>query len=565
MRLWRKKSNSFLSPDEIFLDTSDIPGFERERFEGVIEQPLSRGSFYMVAVIGFLIGSLLLGRTAWLSVARGEELAGRAERNYIRKTYADAPRGTIFDKNGTAIVFNESYLASSTLVEYRRTVKHPFAFSHLVGYLGQPSESDVSSGIATYGMREVGKTGIERFYNDSLRGIPGERDEELDATGQTVARGPLKEPVEGKALTLTIDAPLQEALYERLAGTMEERGFKGGAGIVFSVKDGSILALVSVPSFNLEAFGRGLTHEEARDVFQNSRTPLFNRAVAGTFAPGSIMKPFIAIAALEEGVIDEFRNIYSSGQLELPNPFGGPPSIFRDWKAHGYVDMREAIAVSSDVYFYTIGGGFGDIKGLGVYRIKSWLQKFGFDTVTGIDLGGEDHGFLPDPEWKEKTHTQNPIWRVGDTYNTSIGQGDVTIAPLSMMRGLMYIANGGRAATPHIIKGAEPHFTTIDGISLAHYNVVREGMRKAGEVGGTAQAISWLPFPVAAKTGTAEIGKKDRVNSWIINYAPYDDPQIGMVILLESGARSNLVGSPYVASEVYRWILDNGGIERLVH
>ncbi len=268
----------------------------------------------------------------------------------------------------------------------------------------------------------------------------------------------------------------------------------------------------------------------------------------------------MAIAALEEGIIDPEKSIYSSGSLVLPNPFDtSKPSIFLDWKAHGYVNMRQAIAVSSDVYFYTIGGGFEDIRGLGIRKLKEWFHKFGFDTPTGIDVPGEETGFLPDPEWKAKTRP----WRIGDTYHISIGQGDLLLNPMGVVRALGFLATRGNWITPHLLQGASPK-TPLEPLYVSEqsFTVVAEGMRRAAEAGGTAQALSWLPFPVAAKTGTAELGKKDRVNSWFIGYAPYDQPEMGMVIFLESGPRANLVGSPYVASETFEWILNNGGLAR---
>ncbi|MEK7650227.1 MAG: penicillin-binding transpeptidase domain-containing protein [Patescibacteria group bacterium] len=570
MRWLKKKirSHDRLTPDEVFLDAHEIPGFSRERLEGLIEKPIGKGAFFSFGALLGLFGLLLVGRTFWLQVVRGEELTGRSENNYIETEYIDPPRGVIYDRTGEIIATNEAYTDEKGEIRYRRAMRHPYAFSHLVGYVGIPSQAEKDAGRDAIGVSAIGKTGLESRYDTKLRGIAGRRDQELDAAGAIISRGLIVQPEEGENIKTTINAPLQEALWEVLDRTMHERGFRGGGGLIFSVKDGSVAALVSVPSYDANAFARGLTQEEASALFSDKQSPLFNRVLSGTYAPGSIIKPFVALAALEEGVIDEHKSIYSSGVLELPNPFNpSQPSRFLDWKAHGYVDLRRAIAVSSDVYFYTIGGGNGDVKGLGIARIKSWLEKFGFGKMTGIDLDGEKVGFLPDPESKKTLHPENPIWRIGDTYHASIGQGDVLMNPLEVARALGALATGGTFTNLHIAENAEGSAEQFEKLSFNPKNLkaVHEGMRSAVADGGTAAAVSWVETPIAGKTGTAEVGgKKDRVHSWFIGFAPADDPQIGVVLFLESGPRSNLVGAPFVTSELFRWITAHGGVEGIL-
>ena len=570
MRWLKKKirSHDHLTPDEVFLDAHEIPGFSRERFEGLIEKPIGKGAFFSFSALLMLFGVFLLGRTFWLQVVRGDELTTRSEHNYIETTYIDPPRGVIYDRAGAIIATNEAYTDDKGEIRYRRSMRHPYAFSHLVGYTGIPSQAEKDAGHDAIGVSAIGKAGLESRYDTKLRGTAGRRDQELDASGSTVSRGLIVQPHEGENIKTTINAPLQEAIWEILDRTMRERGFRGGGGIVFSVKDGSVASLVSVPSYDANAFARGLTKDEAAEILSSKQAPLFNRVLSGTYAPGSIIKPFVAMAALEEGVIDEHKSIYSSGVLELPNPFDpSKPSRFLDWKAHGYVDLRRAIAVSSDVYFYTVGGGFGDVKGLGIARIKLWLEKFGFGKTTGIDLDGERVGFLPDPESKKTLHPENPIWRIGDTYHASIGQGDVLVTPLEAARALSAIATGGMLTELHIAENAAKPPEQFEKLSFEaqHLKAIREGMRSAVADGGTAAAVSWVQTPIAGKTGTAEVGsRKDRVHSWFIGYAPADDPQIGIVLFLESGPRANLVGAPFATSEVFRWIMDHGGVEGIL-
>ncbi|MBI4121444.1 MAG: hypothetical protein HY470_00605, partial [Candidatus Ryanbacteria bacterium] len=490
----------------------------------------------------------------------------RSQKNFIHTTYLDPPRGVIYDRTGVIIASNEAFTDDKGDIRYRRAIKHPLAYSHVLGFVGRVSEKDIASDSHIEGISEIGKTGLEARYNDTLRGRPGRVDEELNATGAAVSRGVTSPAIEGENLKTTLHAGLQEALWERMSRTIEDRGFRGGAGMIFSVKTGEVLALVSAPSFDANAFARGLTADEAKRIFSDEHAPLFNRAISGAFLSGSIIKPFIALAALEENVIDPNRSVYSDGALELPDPFRpGEFSVFTDWKAHGYVDMRRALAVSSNVYFYTVGGGYGDIKGLGIERIKKWLGRFGIGTKTGIDIDGEKTGFLPDPTWKEIAHPENPIWRIGDTYHVSIGQGDLSVTIPEMARGLSVIANGGESPAFHIAKEKSVESGTFTvSIKEDSLRVVREGMRAAVADGGTAAALSWTPFPMAGKTGTAELGRKGRVNSWFMGYGPTDDPQIGAVIFLESGSRTNLIGASYVASETFRWIVDSGGLEALM-
>lgn len=558
---FNQRKHPGLSPDEIFLDSENIPGFARERFEGVIEKPLERGVLYSFTVLVIVVGVSLFGRAVWLETVRGKELADRAANNYIRTTYIAPPRGIILDRHGTPLITREPYRDEKDTLTYRYIPIHPYAFSHIIGFVSNTTVSDK----ARPGLQTIGRSGIERYYNDRLSGIPGEQDEEFDARGSTVARGPLRPPQKGEDISLTIDAELQKALWERMDTVMNTYTFRGGVGIIFSIRDGSILSLVTVPSFDLEKFSYGLSQKDASELFGDPRSSLFNRAVSGVFAPGSVMKPFYALAALEEGIIDPEKEILSTGSISIPDPYRkGQESVFKDWKAHGYVDMRTALAVSSDVYFYVIGGGYGDMKGLGIDRMKKWLGRFGFDSRTGIDLGGEENGIVPDPLWKKSAHPENPTWRIGDTYHVSIGQGDLMVSPLEVMRGLGILATRGKILTPHLAKDAPKTDGSMIAASDAHFTVIAEGMKAAAQEGGTAAGVAWMPISVAAKTGTAEIGKKDRVNSWFMGYAPYDDPKIGMVILMESGPRANTIGGTYVASEIFRWILDHGGIDALV-
>jgi len=554
----RKRKIYDLSPDEVFLDEKEIPGLSRERREGMIEKPISREAFLTFSIILLFFGWILFGRVFWLQIVRGKELEQRAESNSIQTLYIEPPRGIIYDRNGKELAFNEAYKDDLGIIRYRRVSRHPYAFSHVLGFVGDISSEDIEKEGRIAGVPEIGKSGIEQTYNDILRGKPGKQDRELNVRGTVIAEGPMIQPREGENISLTIDAELQEAFWKTFDDTVRAHDFLGGAGVIFSINDGEILSLVSVPSFDVNAFSRGLEPKEAKEIFSDGRAPIFNRALSGAFAPGSTIKPFLALAALEERVIDPNRQLYSSGALTIPDPFRkGAVSRFGDWRAHGFVDMRRAIAVSSNVYFYTVGGGYEDITGLGVSRIKLWLNRFGFDGTTGIDILGERAGFLPDPEWKKTAHPENPIWRIGDTYHISIGQGDVLVTPLGIARGLAMIATGGKKITPHLLKKNVPVVENYLPINPVNYSIVREGMFGVTRPGGTASSLGSFPFSIAGKTGSAETSAEQRTHSWFIGYAPYENPRMGIVVFLESGPRANSVGAVHVVSEIFRWIQEH--------
>ena len=273
--------------------------------------------------------------------------------------------------------------------------------------------------------------------------------------------------------------------------------------------------------------------------------------------------------AIEEGIISPERTILTEGRIVVPNPYHpDEPSIFMDWKNHGVVNMFRAIAVSSNVYFFTIGGGYKDVAGLGLSRLGTYLERVGIGSKTGIDLPGEAEGVLPSESWKAEQNPDDPTWRVGDTYNISIGQGGLLVTPLQMARATMAIANGGQIVWPHLVMGqldenkkiTEPVEKLVEKtgiISERARAVALEGMRLAVEE-GTAMGVNGLPMDVGAKTGTAEFSKKGRVHSWFIGFLPYQDPEMVLVVNMENGSASNLIGGTFVARNVLDWYTHGG-------
>jgi len=339
---------------------------------------------------------------------------------------------------------------------------------------------------------------------------------------------------------------------------MSEGGFKGGAVVVIDVDTGELIALVSAPSFPLYALNTQDGTKKLAEAQIDESKPFLNRAISGLYSPGSTVKPFMALAALQEDIISPNKQIESRGSITIKNPYGGPDTVFRDWKTHGYTDMREAIAVSSDVYFYSIGGGFGDQKGLGISKIDKYLKIFGFAERTGIDLPGESKGVIPTPEWKLKTF--NEEWRLGNTYHTSIGQYGSQVTPIQLARSVASIANGGRLVVPHLVQTITPRVDGVETkytVSKEDLQIIREGMRQT-VLSGTSPVLQQAGFPVAAKSGTAEIGiRKGRVNSWMSGYFPYQNPKYTFVVVLENGPVDTTYGAGKTSRDILKWIAEN--------
>lgn len=445
---------------------------------------------------------------------------------------------------------------------FRRVYKYPQALSHLVGFVGKVSETDLLRDVSLNHQEYIGKNGIELSYNDLLHGKSGRKIIETDAAGSETRYKLLEDFVPGSNLVLTIDGALQEKIYETLARYTEGR--KGASAVAIDPRDGAIRALVSFPGFDSNSFGYSLSIEDFQAVLQNPLKPLFNRAVAGEFPSGSVIKPLFAAAALQENLIDPAKKIFDGGYIEIPNPYRpGEVSRFVDWKkdGHGWVDMYDAIAYSVNVYFYMIGGGYKGQEGLGIARIKSYAAAFGLGSLLGIDIPGEKPGLIPDPEWKEYADKENPIWRVGDTYNVSIGQGGFKITPLQMASLTAALANGGKLYQPHVFAGvlaadgsvhdaAKPKVLREGMVDPEAIAEVKKGMRQT-VTDGTARFLQNIPVPLAAKTGTAQAGS-GLPHAWVTAFGPYENPELVIVVMVEHAGEGSTVAVP-ITSEILQW------------
>lgn len=424
------------------------------------------------------------------------------------------------------------------------------AFSHPVGYTGNISPEELERADPTHRylfVDQIGKTGLERFYEPVLRGVDGQKQIEVNAAGKEQRVIATEPPVLGKDIWLSIDAGLQQEAQRALDATADRLGVAGAAAAVVDVRNGEILALVSSPTFDNNLFVKGGTADRYDELLHDARTPLFNRAIAGQYPPGSTVKPLLAAAGLEEKVITASTTVLSSGGITL-----GQWS-FPDWKigGHGLTDVRRAIAWSVNTFFYTLGGGTDTFSGLGLDRMLEYLHLFGLGSKSGIDLPGEASGFLPSRQWKEATKREK--WFIGDTYHLAIGQGDILVTPLQMAVATAVIANNGTLFRPqlvHAIGGAsnpiatEPKVERSDLVSQANARIVREGMRQAVLDGSATAVQSGVPAAVAAKTGTAQYGSKNETHAWFTAFAPYDDPRIALAVVVEGGGEGAFSALP---------------------
>lgn len=436
---------------------------------------------------------------------------------------------------------------------YYRRYKDSEIFSHVIGYIGLPTKQELRTRDDILTFEEIGKVGAERTFDGRLGGEVGIQKYEISAAGDLAKLVSSLGPKAGQDVVLSIDARMQRELFKAMSRQLDEFRVKKGAAVVIDVLSGEILALLSFPAYDNNLFvSSGLPSggPEVSSVLVSSDQALFNRALSGGYSPGSTIKPLVAVGALEEEIISPDKNILVKESISVPNKYN--PAIvyvFKDWKAHGWTDMRKAIAVSSNVYFYTIGGGYGDIAGLGEERLRYYFSQFGLGIKTGVELTGEASGFVPSGEWK---NSLGRLWLIGDTYNMSIGQGDLLVTPLQMARAIAMIANGGKTIQPTIVKQDDKDVSA--GGSLfreENLNVVREGMRGAVTY-GSARLLNTLSGSSAGKTGTAQVGGSGAPNAWFVGFAPYDNPKIAFAIVIEGGGEGSSTAVP-VAFDLLDW------------
>jgi len=520
--------------------------------EGRMEKPIGRGNLYAIAIIFSLILIVFLGRLGMLQIVNGAVYAAQSEQNSLAHRLIVAERGVIYDRNGELLAWNELDRTGEYDFPVRAYTDRE-GLGQLIGYVSYPQKD--TSGVY-YRTEYEGQSGVEGSFNTKLMGENGTQLIETTAQGEIISENTIAQPYSGDVLTTSVDAELSEVLYDLIATTTIRQGFRSGAAAMIDVETGEIVALTSYPSYDPEVLSDGDDVEQIEAYYNDERFPFLNKVIGGVYTPGSIVKPFVAYAALTEDIIDPEKIIVSNGELVVPNRYDPDnPAVFHDWRAHGPMTMRDAIAYSSNVYFFTIGGGFEDQEGLGITKIYEYMKLFKVGDLTGVPLGGEVEGVVPNPEWKQETFDDD--WRLGDTYNTAIGQFGFLTTPLQILRAYAAIANGGTLVTPQIILGEKGARTNLH-LDQESLQIVREGMRQTVvQDGGTARALERSDVAIAGKSGTAELGvSNDKVNSWIAGYFPYEKPKYAFILFMESGPRANMVGAGSVMGKAFDWMAE---------
>ncbi len=429
--------------------------------------------------------------------------------------------------------------------------------SSTLGYLGKPSPHDPDAqqgGLYDFD-DDIGKSGLEKYYNYLLMGVDGRVETEVDSVGRQKQEQRVVPPAQGNDIVLTVDLEMQKELSKALIQELKLRGKHAGVALAQDPTNGEILALVNYPDFDNNIFSQRGKGEEIASLLKDPDHPLFIRAVQGLYPSGSVIKPIVASAALEERLITRAFTVLSIGGIHVGD------SYFPDWKqgGHGVTNVVKALAESVNTFFYIIGGGYQGIPGLGPERIQSYATRFGWGRTLGIDLQGEEKGFIPSPEWKLAVKKER--WYLGDTYHLAIGQGDVLVTPLQVESMMSTIANGGTLYKPHLLRYAlgleknpehivEPSIIYKDIIASSTLGIIREGLRATVEQ-GSARRLQSIPVEVSGKTGTAQTSKGSP-HAWFTGFAPSTKPEIALTILIENGVEGSTTAVP-VAEEFFKW------------
>lgn len=551
---WRSRNKRpMVELDEILLDVSNLPSFNTGRLEGRRELPIRSFNVYIIGVCFSLIALAFVGKIYSLQINEGTKYREISDNNSVNSSVIIAERGVVYDRNGEMLIWNEHDFTDQYDFPVRAYTDR-LGLGQLLGYVSYPQRD--KHGFY-YRTDYLGRTGVESAFESVLHGENGKKIIEVDALGKVVGEHAIAEPMPGPPLTLSVDAGLSEAMYQIISTSSAQAGFRSGAGAIMDVHTGEILAMTSFPSFDPEVMADGDDTALINAYNHDDRFPFLNKVVSGLYTPGSIVKPFVAYGALAEKIIDPMKIIVSTGRIVVPNPYNpAKPSYFNDWRPQGAMTMREAIAFSSNVYFYTIGGGFGDQPGLGITKMSQYFQKFGLGSITGIHLATEQPGVVPTPAWKEATFHDD--WRLGDTYFSAIGQYGSKETPLQMLRAYGALASGGTLITPTVIKGQVGSSTDL-GLNPAYLKVIYEGMRKTVTLaGGTARGLERKDVAIAAKSGTAEIGADNAyVNSWAAGFWPVEKPQYAFILMMDHAPRSNALGATRIMGKVFDWMAAN--------
>jgi penicillin-binding protein 2 len=464
-------------------------------------------------------------------------------------------------------------LGSSTIQiqsDFERYYPNGPIFSSVVGYVGRVSEADLTGDAKLTAQDFVGKSGIEEEYDTVLQGTPGVDIKFTDAQGRVLGEEQQSMSTIGSSVHLTIDGGLQTEIYDSIQQELAVLGRQVGVGLAIDPQTGAVLSLVNLPGFDNNAFeSPASSSAEIENYLTSPDKPLFDRVVLGQYQPGSTIKPLDGVAALKEGIITPDQELYSPGYLMVPDPYdSSTPTRYADWESHGYIDLASALAQSSDVYFYIVGGGSPEyttpplnnpvdygVKGLGANELYDWWTTFGLGKKTGIDLPNEAAGFLPTPAWWSTVSTRP--WSLGDTYNVSIGQGSLAVTPIQLLSYIDAIANGGKIYKPFLNASTTPVVSEDLTDLLPEIQQVQQGMLETvADPRGTAYTMDDLPAQACAKTGSAQVQNNQEENALFVGYFPCTDPQVALLILIENSKQGSLNAVP-IAKNVFDWYYEN--------
>ncbi len=464
-----------------------------------------------------------------------EEILRKLEGDKIVTIKADVER----EKTITFIVNEKDYPGISVEVVALRKYTDPMVTSHLVGYVGQISKEELKVG-AKVGIRagdNIGKIGVEEAYDTSLRGINGYELIKVDAAGKKEGVIYKQKPKTGSDLTLSLNLNLQKKAYQFLEEEMSEVGGSAGVAVVLNIKTGEILSLVSLPSFDSEKLSEGLSEEEYQKLASDPNRPFINRSISSSYPPGSTFKLVTAAAGLETGKLSADTKILDTGFITLGD------TTFKNWyfsqygKTEGELEITRAIARSNDTFFFRVG------QILGEKLLQDFAVAFGLGEKTGVNLIGEQKGLVPTENWK--LENKGEPWFPGNTLNMAIGQGDLLTTPMQIAVFTSAIANGGKIIQPQILKTDAAVINKENFVKEENLKLIREGMRKAAETGGTAWPFFDFKVATAGKTGTSEV-PSGKPHAWFTAFAPYEKPEIVVTVLVEHGGEGSNVAAPVV-------------------
>ena len=588
---------------------------------------LNRILFSSLAIL--LLGGLIISRLIYLMVIESDELSLRSVNNTLRTQSIPAPRGMIYDRNSEVIAENKpkfqlemvpeqvNKLESSLMyltelgildeneisaieqrvrrnyqfksivikrdlderemaifannrmllkgfdIKSRLTRNYPQneIYAHVVGYMGSISSSDYERFDPVFytGKEQIGKSAIEREYEHILRGVPGKQKLLVNVRGRVMDEIEKEAFTSGNDIILTLNSELQRTAYESMAE-------KKGSVVAMDPRNGEILAMISMPSFNPTAISLGLSQSDFDKLNRNKKKPLFNRATAGQYPPGSTVKPMLALGALDMGIVDSEYYLPCEGEFKLPN-YSRP---FRDWATHGSVNAKRAIQASCDVYFYETA------VEMGIERMSTFLKKFNLGEKTKLDLGNEKKGVVPNQEWKRNNFKskENQNWYLGETVIAGIGQGYMLATPMQLAYATSIIANRGFAFKPHILKQINlkdsdevlktesERINHVMNIDDKYWDIVFDGMNAVvNEQRGTAYGVFPENSDIAGKTGTSQVFSMDkrsgddvpeelRDHGLFIGFAPINNPEIVIAVLVENGGGGRVAAAP-VAEKMF--------------